>query len=660
MSNSISFVSVHKSLTSFEAIDLPNFVVLTGRNGSGKTHLLTGITSGKIKSSLVSDVSRDVKLFDSTSIIPQDTGAFDPSQEHSRRSQWFNVVEFQREQALPNIQLQLIALGVPAEHCSTAAKIKGLTVEKLTRVLADPTRAVEVEPQIRQALINSSNQIFSNSQNQIGDDGWRKASAKVQQRNPELFFDASRSTFFEDKDFLWGEVDPFQQAFGRVFTTYRDLIHANDRLAKYPPPDEPTRRYLGEAEFVKEHGSAPWDFVNQILSACFLDFRVDHPPLHEISSYEPKLRKLSGDVVMRFQDLSSGEKVLMSFALCLYNSEDSRQTSVFPKLLLLDEVDAPLHPSMAASLIKTIQDVLVRDKNVAVILTTHSPSTVALAPEESIFSMNPQGPKIEKISRSAALSLLTAGVPTLSVSFDGRRQVFVESRTDAYLYDMLYQRFKSKIKSERSLVFVQVGHSAASGGEHNSGCAQVKRLVETLSQGGNQTVYGLVDWDCERIPTERVHVLAPKIRNGLESLLLDPVLLVALIARENKGLALENKLLITAENYISLKDWDQTRWQMAVEAVQKIVFPNADFNQTINVSYVNGMTLRLTQAYLHADDHTLENHIVELFPFLKPKAKRTGELMTHMVETVLSEMSDLLPTDMLRTFQTLLDSPDLN
>jgi hypothetical protein len=58
---------------------------------------------------------------------------------------------------------------------------------------------------------------------------------------------------------------------------------------------------------------------------------------------------------------------------------------------------------------------------------------VALAPEEAIYSMNALNPRLEKTSKSAALAILTAGVPTLSVSFSGRRQIFVESRTDASL-----------------------------------------------------------------------------------------------------------------------------------------------------------------------------------------------------------------------------------
>lgn len=654
MTNSLSFVSIHKSLTSFESVDLPNFVVLTGRNGSGKTHLLTGITSGKIRSSLVNDVTTDVRLFDSTTIIPQDTGVFDPSQEMSRRSQWFNVVQAQRETHLPQFQNQLVSLGVPVGLCSTIPKMCALTKEKLVHVFDNQEKIDQVAEQVRQIRANFSNHIYSVAQNHIGDDNWRKASAIVQQRNPELFLEASQSAFFEDKNFLWGEVDPFQQAFGRVFATYRDLIHANDRLAKYPPQDEPNRQYLNEEEFVAKHGAPPWQFVNQILEACSLDFRVDHPPMHEIVSYEPKLRKLTSDVVMRFQDLSSGEKVLMSFALCLYNAEDDRQVKRFPKLLLLDEVDAPLHPSMAASLIRTIQDVLVRDKNVAVILTTHSPSTVALAPDEAIFAMNPSGPRVEKISRSTAVSLLTAGVPTISMSFDGRRQVFVESRTDAYLYDMLYQKLKSRISSERSLVFVQVGNNSESGGEHNSGCAQVIRLVERLSEGGNGTVFGLVDWDGGRRETSRIHVLSPDVRDGLESLLFDPVLLAALIIRENKPYAQDCGLVDQSETYMSLDGWGSERWQRAIDRLQNLVVGAESEIDRLQIGYTNGMTLEVRRDYLHMDDHALESTIVDVFGFLKPRNRRSGNLMRHTVETVISELPRLVPVDLQATFEKLL------
>ena len=657
MTNTLTFSSVHKSITQLNQINLPKFVVLTGKNGSGKTHLLTAIKEGKVLSSLVADIATDVQLFDSATIIPTDTGIFDPAQDQSARSQWFTQLQNQREQIFPHLQQFVIQQGVPASYCSGVKAIHALTVEMLCRILPDPTMADTVHLNIQNQIKALGSQVFNNSYNQIGDDHWRKAAPKVQQSSPEAFLLSSHTTFFQNEHFLWGNVDPFRQAFGRVFTKYRELIHENDRLKNHPPKDDPTRQHLSQSKFFDKYGTAPWDFVNQILEECRLDFRVDFPPLDEITSYEPKLQKLSTTVEMRFQDLSSGEKVLMSFALCLYNSQDSRQSKVFPKLLLLDEIDAPLHPSMAASLLNTIQNVLVRDKNVAVILCTHSPSTVALAPEDAIFSMNPIGPIVEKISKSKALSLLTAGVPTLSISFNGRRQIFVESRTDANLYDSLYQRYKSHLNSERSLIFIEVGFNGVSGLEQNSGCAQVLSLVEKLSEGGNQSVLGLVDWDGSSVQKERMHVLSHGIRDGLESLLFDPVLLVATIARENLAFVKQKGVLDNNDTYISISEWNNLRWQQAVDTVQDMILePSTSARETIEVRYVNGMTLSVSKEYLHLDDHALEEKITTVFGFLKPKNSRAGGLMGYVVETVLADFPKLLPNDLLTTFNNLLEA----
>ena len=654
MPNTLTFQSVHKSITRLEETVLPNFVVLTGRNGSGKTHLLTAIVAGKVRSSLVSDVQTDVRLFDSTTIIPTDTGIFDPSKNQSQRSQWFNVIQSQREQIFPSIQQFAIQQGVPPQYCSSFKAIDSLTLRTLREILAVPDRAEEVYAQIKNQVKSLGAQISQQAINQIGDETWRKTLPKIQQTNPEVFVLSSHSSFFQNENFLWGEVGPFKQAFGRVFTTYRELIHDNDRLEKYAPQDDLERKHLSPPAFVEKYGPPPWNFVNQILEECRLDFRVDAPPLHENTSYEPKLQKLSIPVEMRFGDLSSGEKVLMSFALCLYNSQDGRQSKVFPKLLLLDEVDAPLHPSMTRSLLNTIQNVLVRDKNVAVILTTHSPSTVALAPEEAIYSMDPSGPRLDKVTKSAALSILTAEVPTLSVSFDGRRQIFVESRTDANLYDSLYQRYKGNLDSERSLVFIEVGKREESGGEKNSGCEQVIRLVEDLASGGNQSVLGLVDWDGKRDPSGRIHVLSPGIRDGLESLLFDPVLLVTTIARENLGFGKSKGIFQDGDSYLSLSNWDGAQWQRAVDTVQRIVLDPLEIKETIDVEYINGMSLKIEKSYLHLDDHELEKAIVNSFGFLQPRNRRAGDLMRHITDTILADFPMLVPKDLLRTMSGLL------
>lgn len=566
-------------------------------------------------------------------------------------------MQSQRDQYIPQILNIARQLGIPDKYRTNARTIAALDINTLREILPTPEQADNVFNQIQNHIRQTSINIGNQAINHHGDDIWRKMAPKIRDSTPENFLLATHGEFFEDKNLIWGEVDPFQQAFGRVFTNYRELLHRNDRLEKYPPNDGSTRKHLSNSQFLEKHGIPPWDFVNQILETCHLDFRVEGPPLHETTPYEPKLQKISFPVEMRFQDLSSGERVLMSFALCLYNSEDNRQQKNFPKLLLLDEVDAPLHPSMTMSLLNTIQNVLVESKNVAVILTTHSPSTVALAPENSLYVMNPKGPAVEKISKNSALSILTTGVPTLSVSFDGRRQVFVESRTDASLYDALYQRYKIHLKSSRSLIFVEVGHKDHSGSETNAGCTQVIRLVESLAGGGNKSVFGLIDWDGSRLPKDRLHVLSENIRDGLESLLFDPVLLAATIARENSSLAREKGIFEENDSYAKMFHWDAARWQRAVGMIQNLVLNhNESADDTISVNYLNGMTLSISKKYLHMDDHALEEAIVSRFGFLKARNKHAGGLMRHVVDSVLADCPELLPNDFLDTLNALLDT----
>ncbi|EIA1555049.1 AAA family ATPase [Vibrio parahaemolyticus] len=656
MENKLSFRAIHKSIVSLTDTSLPKLVVLTGLNGSGKTHLLESINEGKTTSSLVSDYQTEVLLFDWNNIIPRDTGVFHSSQYQTKRSTWFQQIRVQQEKNFNTLQQQAINLGVPAEHCTSISKVKSLDKEKLEEILGDSQKGQSTYTNLQSLLNQYARNVGSQTQRSISDQLWKTAAAKVLKENPELFLETSESKFFNNDDLLWGEVDVFQQAFGRLFSTYRDLIHQNDRLEKYPVDDESDLVFLNQEDFEDKHGEPPWNFVNRILEICNLDFRVVPPPMHEVSSYETKLTKHSTGVDMRFQDLSSGEKVLMSFALCFYNASDNRQGTHFPKLLLLDEVDAPLHPSMVLSLLKTIQEILVEGKGVYVILTTHSPSTVALAPEEALFEMNPTGPSIEKITRSRALSILTAGVPTLSVSFDGRRQVFVESKTDASIYEHIYQNYKQFLNSERSLTFIEVGTTNSDGVEQNSGCAQVRRLVNTLTKNGNASVFGLVDWDGERTPTDRVLVLSPNVRDGIESLLLDPVLLAATLIKENHQFCVARKIIDQSDRYTDIGDWNSVKWQSVTDVVQHIVLGGESEKPPLEISYLNNMVLSISKDYLHLDDHNLEEKVIESFGFLKPKNNKAGGLMRHIIGSVLGDYPNLLPSDIITTFKDLLDA----
>lgn len=656
MANTLKFKTIYKSITRFPDTELPQFVVLTGRNGCGKTHLLEAISVGSVSSSLVNDLNTDVRLYDWNSIVPNDTGVFNPASYQNKKSNWFNKIRTEQEKALPALREELNKFGLPVERFSSLRQILSIDESVLKQYIDDPEKREEAERKIKQNISNQGKNIYKQVRRNINDDEWKKVAPSIAEERPDLFLETSESNFFSYEKFLWGEVDVFQQAFGRLFSEYRDLIHQNDRLERYPPKGEGAPRHLNEKEFKERYGEPPWDFVNRILDVCRLDFRVEPPPLHEVGSYEPKLIKLSSDVEMRFQDLSSGEKVLMSFALCMYNAQDARQENPFPKLLLLDEVDAPLHPSMVASLINTIKDVLVEGKNVSVILTTHSPSTAALAPEEALYEMSPSGPSVEKVSASRAVAVLTYGVPTLSVSLEGRRQVFVESKTDARIYERLYQRYKESLDSQRSLVFIEVGKTTASGGESNSGCAQVKRLVSNLAKAGNDSIFGLVDWDGCRASSQRVHVLSPNIRDGLESLLMDPLIVAATVLRENMRFCLDKALIDKEERYSEIVNWSKEKWQAIVDRLQSHVLEkDVSSDEHLEIQYLNGISLNISKSYLHYDDHAIEGAVIAKFGFLNTRSKNAGDLMNHIISTVLNDYPQLLPCDLLETFSGLLE-----
>lgn len=144
-----------------------------------------------------------------------------------------------------------------------------------------------------------------------------------------------------------------------------------------------------EERFFEIHGEPPWDLVNRILATFdSLKYRVTSPEGSDyFGNFQLKLRHTEKDIEVDFGHLSSGERILMALVASVYKSSSDRS---FPELLLLDEVDASLHPSMMKNMLDVINSIFI-DQDVQVILVSHSPTTIALAPEESIYLMNPSG-----------------------------------------------------------------------------------------------------------------------------------------------------------------------------------------------------------------------------------------------------------------------------
>ena len=132
---------------------------------------------------------------------------------------------------------------------------------------------------------------------------------------------------------------------------------------------------------------------------------------HHQYSFETELTNLATGDTYSMGDLSSGERVLMSLCLMFLNQALGRRR---PRLLLLDEVDAMLHPSMVVALVSALTSLFV-DQGTSVLMTTHSCSTAAVLADDEMFRVTRDGGQVtvQAASKQDAVFELSDGVATL-------------------------------------------------------------------------------------------------------------------------------------------------------------------------------------------------------------------------------------------------------
>jgi hypothetical protein len=283
-----------------------------------------------------------------------------------------------------------------------------------------------------------------------------------------------------------GVRDPFGLRISEIFLTYYALREQNHYLNWRKESGRSVEGVvLTDQQFLNCYGPAPWEVMNDALKASGLNYEVT-PVVGDTAdvTYEPKLVSSSTGTAVTLANLSSGERVLMAIAMSIYLSENLTDAIRMPQVLLLDEADASLHPTMVGNLLRVIGEVFCARFGIKVILTTHSATTVALAPPESIYVMRKTGePRIRKATRDEVLRELAIGVPTLSVRVEDRIQVFVESEHDQACYAELFRLLRQRLDSPFSLEFI------ASGKLNRGDSNAVRHLVSKLREGGT-TRYG--------------------------------------------------------------------------------------------------------------------------------------------------------------------------
>ena len=327
-----------------------------------------------------------------------------------------------------------------------------------------------------------------------------------------------------------------------------------------------------EAEILAALGKPPWEFVNEALKTTEFPYVVVPPENRLLKQYHVQLSVPGSTTLLQLNDLSSGEKAIFRTMLWFYNT---KHNNMFPKLFLLDEPDAHLHPSMTRQFLDVLKNVLVDQYGVRIIMTTHSPSTVALAPHDAIFVMAREQPRITRpTSRDAAIGLLTAGLVIVS---PGTRFVFVEDEADVRFYsavrDILSDQGPNKdpraLKPAPSIIFLpaSLGRGTA---KIPGGRQAVLQWIDRLDAPPlDQLFHGIIDLDEGNAATTRISVLA---RHSLENYLLDPLVVFGALIDDGVQLPIQG-VSVTAGDEARLRLLPVSDLQAVVDAIRAKIEP---------------------------------------------------------------------------------------
>lgn len=303
-------------------------------------------------------------------------------------------------------------------------------------------------------------------------------------------------------DFIWRNENDIIAQVGNLF-----YIACCDRVNRQIDCSTSTAIFNNE-EWLK---TAPWTILNQLFEELRFKYRFKTDYVFTTPNMEenPKLR--DDEEIRNLMDLSDGEKAILKLALISLDEEISKDI----KLVLFDEYDAPLNPSLTEAFYHVIEKFYVK-KGIQVIITTHSPATISLAPEYAHFyEIFPQGdasPKIVKVEQFDYSELRTANKQFYDkIKNQGERIAELERLTQTagrmlFVEDKYDQIYKIAYLKVKGIEGITEENFEAKFSEHsnftlhgNFSCGGLyNRLISSNTTADqNSTIICLFDFDSE-------------------------------------------------------------------------------------------------------------------------------------------------------------------
>ncbi len=480
----LEFKEQYKSISKFNPVELEEFTVLTGVNGSGKSHLLESIERKKVVIAGFED-SNNIVHFNYETFRLENEGEFNAQSIASEKEGAWTFFE---QQIKANVLSWKNGLGENYQKVVNLAKDKDKSIWWLYKKdFNDDVLYNLFRDSYKKVITNhfKNKNLKNNQQAQAIFSLIKTLSHSIDEIIKEDFLDSYKPVGLKN-DFLPTQI-------GKVIWDYY-VQYRENLVNEYENDKHGTKnKVLSEEEFEKRHGPKPWEIINEILEKFnTLDYTLKSPTgSNHLYQFQLKLiHTKNKGLEIDFNDLSSGEKILMALVASIYKTSSD---NLFPEILLLDEIDASLHPSMMQNLLDVINEIFL-ERNIKIILVTHSPTTIALAPEETIFVMEKSGQdRIRKKDKEEALSILTEGYATLdeglklfdqvskreiSILTEGKNTEFIKKATEFFGKDI-----EDKIE-------------IITGVENDSGKNQLKTIFSFFSKVPHDKKV-LFAWDCD-------------------------------------------------------------------------------------------------------------------------------------------------------------------
>jgi energy-coupling factor transporter ATP-binding protein EcfA2 len=651
----IELTGNYKSLNDFNFETESKLIILTGENGTGKTNFLNLINESpsirhKVRidtnpSFIVSNLfnSRNLGIGDNTFYKKAIEEAFDT---------YDNFVEIKKEFAKYCHNYRLYKKSINHGHVNrfiSVLKKDGIDIKEIKEGLNLATNPTDND-------LESIYQILSKIHNlHLGIKGYKliiQASQELNVSEKEIrlghIFNSNIS--LKSLEILNQLNNPQLEKIFHVYAKLRNNNYINYLLQK----DSGSIKFgtaLTDKEFVKKY-KIPWVYFNSLLKSIGLDYEVIGPDLMEYNdniNYKYELRKKSINKNIEIQFLSSGEKKIFSLISTLFIADDNSASFNVPELILLDEPDSNLHPDLTKLLIKTINDLFVKRLGITVLMVTHSPSTIALCPEESIFKMqNYPKSNIEKISKEEALKNLTKNIPVLSIDYNNHKQILCEGENDRDFFNKIFNKLKEndKIDTNFQPYFLTLGAGKANR-------YQVEKLVTEFRNYGNNRIYGIVDWDMSnKKPKKGIFIHGENIRYSLESFLFDPIYITTLLL-DKEMCGIHNELGLDKDyNISSIIGYSSNDLQKRVDwFFSKIYDKNPGLKEKKKsftkqrIEYFNGKSVELDSwAVIEKGHNNYFNYITNAFNGLGEKYKSDTSLNAELINTC-SKLYPLIPKE---------------